>query len=354
MDEIQKAIGDIFRPGKLVDVTPAVSVIQNRWGLINALGLFNEEMKSQKIIQINRTFDGASLLEDRNWDERKPVLQGVERDYTLVKVPHFPVQDMVTPQDVDGNVDIDALFRGEIAVPLTVAKVMADKMERMRRAAALTLEFARMRLLKDGSVFAPNGTVSMNYYTEFGLTRQRIPLDLASSTSSPLSKIGDVYAQVQDSVESGSVVTDIIALCSPEFFNALISNPFVVESYQYFAQAQGTDILNQRLGTRAPLDRRYRAFDYGGVTWIEVRGGVGGEFYIEPGMAYIFPRGTDSFRTMFAPANKFASINREAQQVYAFTTVGEKDDKIELELETNFVNALVRPQIVITLDMAAT
>src|SRR5690606_25376188 len=166
--------------------------------------------------------------------------------------------------------------------------------------------------------------------------------------------VGDVYAQVQDSVESGQVITDMIALCSSEFFEALISNPFVVESYQYWGQPQGAEILNQRLATRAPLDRRYRAFDYGGITWIEVRGGVGGERYVEAGHAYIFPRGTDSFRTFFAPANKFSSVNREAQQVYLFSTAGEKDDKIELELETNFANALVRPQIVITLDMAAT
>src|SRR5690606_1903317 len=219
--------------------------------------------------------------------------------------------------------------------------------------AALTLEYARMQLLKDGTVFAPNGTVVTSFYTEHGLTRQPIPLDLAPTTDNPLAKVSDVYAQVQDSVESDQIVTDVIALCCPEFFDALISNPFVVESYQYWAQPQGMEVLNQRLGTRAPLDRRYRVFDYGGVTWIEVRGGVGGERYVEEGEAYIFPRGTDSFRTFFAPANKFASVNKEAQQVYLFTTMGEKDDKIELEFETNFLNAVVRPQIVITLTMDA-
>lgn len=351
--EITKAIGNIFEPGKLVDLTGAVAVVQNKWGLINAMGLFNEEMKSQKIVQVNRTEEAVSLLEDRNWDERKPTLQGIQREYTLVKIPHFPLQDMVTPNDVDGNVDIDALFRGEIDVPLSVQSVLAQKTLRMRESAALTLEFARMQLIKDGTVYAPNDTVVTNYYTEFGVTRQRIPMNLASTTVNPLALVGDVYAQLQDNLETGQVVTEIVALCSPEFFAALISNPFVVESYRYFSQTQGTEILNQRLGTRAPLDRRYRAFDYGGITWIEVRGGVGGVRYVEEGEAYIFPRGTDSFRTFFAPANKFSSVNQMAQQVYMFSTTGEKDDKIELEMETNFANALVRPQIVITLDMAA-
>jgi len=349
--EIQKAIGDIFNPGKLVDLTAPIQVVQNKWGLINALGIFSEEMKSQKIVQINRTQEDVALLEDRNWNERKPTQKGVERDFALVKVPHFPIQDMVTPTDVDGNVDVDALFQGQISVPLTVQKVVADKIVRMRQKAAITLEFARAQLLRNGTVYAPNSTVSQNFYTEFGLTRQTINLDLASVTDNPLSQFEDAYGTVQDNLLSGDIVTDMIALCSPEFFNALVSNVFVVESFMGWQQPQGMDILNQRLGTRAPLDRRYRVFDYAGVTFIEVRGGVGGVDYIETGKAYMFPRGTDSFRTFFAPAEKFSSVNKPAEQVYLFSTMGEKDDKIELEMETNFVNALVRPQVVVTLDM---
>lgn len=351
--QLNKAIGNIFVPGKLVDITPTIEVVDNTWGLVNALGIFRNEMKSQKLVMINRTSDVDTLLEDRNWDERKNVMKRGEREYTTVAIPHFPVMDAVVPNDLDGNVDIEALFAGQISTPLTLQKVMSDKLLAMRKAAALTMEFARMRLIKDGSVYAPNGTVITNFYTEFGVTRETIYMDLASATQNPLGQTGEIFAQVQDSVLAGDTVTDIIALCSPEFFEALITNPFVTESYQYFAQPQGEAILNQRLGTRAPLDRRYRVFDYGGITFIEVRGGVGGERYVEAGKAYVFPRGTDSFRTFFAPANKFASINRPAQEVYAFTRAGDKDDIIELETETNFLNALVRPQIVITLDMAA-
>lgn len=350
--QLNKAIGNIFVPGKRIDITPTVEVVGNTWGLMNALGLFEHEMKSQKLVQINTVEDVDTLLTDRNWDERKNTMKRGERKYTTVAIPHFPVQDAVLPNDLDGNTDIDALFAGRIDMPLTLQSVMSKKLLAMRKAAALSLEYARMQLIKDGSVYAPNGTVVTNFYTEFGVTRQTINLDLASTTVNPLGKVGGVFAQVQDSVLSGDVVTDIVALCSPEFFEALITNAFVTESYQYFNQAQGPQILNQRLATRAPLDARYRVFDYGGITFIEVRGGVGGVRYVEAGKAYVFPRGTDSFRTFFAPANKFASINQTAQEVYAFTYANEKDDIIELETETNFLNALVRPQIVMTLDMA--
>lgn len=349
--EIEKAIGHIFVPGKLVDITEPVSVIQNKWGLYNALGLFTPEMKKQKLVELSRTHETVAILEDVQWDGRKPVLEGGENDWNLFRIPHFPVQDMITPQDIDGNIDFEGLMRGDISMPLTLQKVMYEKMERMRRAAALTLEFSRAQLIKDGSVYAPNGTVVTNFYTEFGLTRDVIDLDLLSSTDNPISKMDDVIGSIVDSVQDGDIHTDIVALCSPKFFQALISNPFVVESYQYFQQPQGMDILNQRLGTVAPLDRRYRVFQYGGIEFIEVRGGVGGVPYVEDGKAYAFPRGTNSFRTFYAPANKFASVNQTAKEFYMFTTAGEKDDKIELEAETNFMNICVRPQIIKTLTV---
>ena len=70
------------------------------------------------------------------------------------------------------------------------------------------------------------------------------------------------------------------------------------------------------------------------------------------GEAYMFPLGTDSFRTYFAPANRFSTVNRAALESYMFEYRNEKDDIIEIMSETNFVNALLRPQAVITLDKA--
>ena len=349
--EIEKAVGHIFQPGKLVDITEPVNLIKNKWGLYNSLGLFKPEYDTQKVVELSRTHETVSILEDVQWDGRKPTLPGVNHDYSLFKIPHFPVQDMITPQDLDGNIDIDALMRGEISTPLTLQKVMYEKLERIRRAASLTLEFARAQVIRDGTVYAPNGTVVTNYYTEFGVTRDVINLDLNNITVNPFGKMDEVYGAVQDSVMDGDIYSDIVALCSPQFFQALVSNPYVVEAFAAFQQPQSVDILNQRLGTVAPLDGRYRVFHYGGIEFIEVRGGVGGQPYVTPGEAYVFPRGTSSFRTHYAPANKFASVNQTAQELYLFSSTGEKDDKIELEGETNFMNSCVRPQIIKTLTM---
>lgn len=346
------AIANPFQLGKVADLSAEINVIPNQWGIINSMGLFRNEFKSQKTILVPRKKEEESILVDRNWDERNSVIVGGARDVLPVVVPHFPADDAITPNDVDGMVDWDSLMAGGNA-PMTVEKVRMEKMERLRRAHALTLERARAQLLKDGSVYAPNGTVVTNFYTEFSVSRQTVYFDLTSTTVNPLVHAEEAYATVQDGVQSGEIVGDFVALCSSDFFTDLVTNPFVYESYQYFSQTQGTSVLNGRLtASGLGLDARARMFYYGGIWFVEARGKLGGVDYVEAGKAYMFPLGTDSFRTYFAPANRFSTVNRSATESYYFEYRNEKDDIIEIMSETNFVNALLRPQAVITLDKA--
>lgn len=347
------AIANPFKLGKVADLSAEINVIPNQWGIINSMGLFRNEYKSQKTVLVPRNTEEESILVDRNWDERNSVITGNKRDVLPVVIPHFPADDAITPNDVDGMVDWDSLMQGGNA-PMTVEKVRMEKMERLRRAHALTLERARAQLVKDGSVYAPNGTVVTNFYTEFGVARETVFFDLASTTVNPLVHAEEAYAKVQDNYQSGEVITEFVALCSSSFFTDLVTNPFVYESYQYFAQTQGTAVLNGRLTAQGlGLDARARMFYYGGIWFIEARGKLGGVDYVEADKAYMFPLGTDSFRTYFAPANRFSTVNRAALESYMFEYRNEKDDIIEIMSETNFVNALLRPQAVITLSSAA-
>ena len=161
---------DRQNPGKVVDRTDDLIVIPNTVGITNALGLFTDDYRSQKNIEISRTTRRSHILEDRNWDERNQTIAGREQDSLLLKIPHFPLDDAITPNDIDGIVRAGSL--AEFAELETVASVRADKMIDMREAHALTLEAARMQLIVQGTAYAPRGTVVTNYYTEFGVTRE--------------------------------------------------------------------------------------------------------------------------------------------------------------------------------------
>ena len=193
---------------RVVDRTDTLIQIPNNVGITNALGLFTPEYSTQKTIEVTRTKRSSHLVVDRNWDERNSTIAGRERDSLLLKIPHFPLDDAITPNDIDGVVQADSLTD---AMELeTVANVRADKMMDLRESHGITLEAARMQLITTGTVYAPTGTLrqgasaTTNFYTEFGVTQTVVPVDL-SSAADPRGDFRDIKAVYPRSAErSGS------------------------------------------------------------------------------------------------------------------------------------------------------
>lgn len=342
--------------GKVVDRTDSLIVIPNTVGITNALGLFAPTYSSQKNIEITRSTRGNHILEDRNWDERNQTIAGRQHDSLLLKIPHFPLDDSITPNDVDGVVQAGSL--AEFAELESVASVRADKMIDMRESHSLTLEAARMQLITTGTAYAPRGTVVTNYYTEFGITREEIGIDLAGATD-PRAQFSQAKKAVRSGLRDGQAgtVRGFVVLCSDSFYLALQQNAFVTDAFKYVDQNQAQAILLGRGGADVPgLDARFEQMSLFGITFINA-GESGYENaagtwvpFIPEGDAYMMPVGVrDLFKTYFAPANRFGSINRAAQGSYWFEYLNEKDDIIEIMTEQNFLNALLNPAAVIRL-----
>lgn len=344
----------------VVDLSSTINIIPNSWGLFNQLGIFETELKSQKTVLIPRTTWDEGLIPDRNWDERHTANRGPTRQYLTASIPHFPLDDYISPNDIDGKLAFENLFAGTQVE--TVAATRARKMQQIRMNHALTLEAARAQLITTGSVYAPSGTLTqsygntINFYNEFGVTRTELTLPLNDETVNPLVSIEPIIAALQDGLKAGQVVDRQIAVASPTFFSKLIAHPYVTDAYKYYAQVQGQNVLNGRLTANVfGLNANYRSFDFGGILWIEYRGSyvdrVTGATvpYIPVGDAYVFPQVSSQamFKTFFAPANRFDTINQVAQEAYFYEYMTEKQDKIEIMTESNFMNAVLRPQAVI-------
>lgn len=338
----------------VVDRTDSLLVIPNTVGITNALGLFQDAPVSQKTVEITRKTRKNSLLEDRNWDERNQTIAGREADSLLLKIPHFPADDSITPNDIDGVPSSGSL--AEVAELETVAAVRAEKMIDLREAHGLTLEAARMQLITNGTVYAPNSTVSTNYYTEFGIAREEVGIALSSATD-PRTDINDVKKAVRAGLHGGQAgtVRAFVALCSDSFFNALLQNAYVTDAVKYVDQGQAMDILLGKGGSAVNgLDARFESVTLFGITWINA-GAAGyedsdGNFvpFVPEGDAYVLPVGVrNMFKTYYAPANRFSSVNRKASMSYWFEYLNQKDDIIEVMTEQNFLNACLAPGAIV-------
>jgi len=335
------AIRDYADPFKVIDQTEAIISVPNQWGLINELGLFQQEGVTQHTVSVESQNGTLALIGDTKRGTRNLVNKDDVRAIRTFAIPNFSVDDAVFPEDVQGK----RAYGSDN--PDTTDAVIARKLERIRRNHAVTLEFARAQAITQGTVYAPNGTISGNFYTEFGVTRKEIDFVLGTATTNILGKSEEGIAHIQDNIMSGEAVSNIIVLCSPEFFAKLIDHASVKEAYKYYSSTQ--EPLRQRLGTGI-----YRRFIHGSVEYIELRGSYNGQRLIPANEAYMLPQGTtDTFKTFFGPANRFSHVQTLGEPAYVWAFRNPTDTEITIQSESNFLNLVRRPQCVVKLTTAA-
>lgn len=322
---------------ELTDLTPELLLVPNQWGLVNELGIFREEGVTQHSITVEISNGTLSVIADQPRGARNSVNKDDNRALRALAIPHFPLDDYITPQDIQGK----RAYGSDAAE--TEAAVMARKIERIRMNHAVTLEAARCRAITTGDIYAPNGTVVGNFYTEFGVTRKEIDFVLGTAGTNVLEKGEEAIAHIQDNILSGETVNSVSVLCSPEFFAKLIKQAGVVDAYKYYTSTQEPN--RARLGTGL-----HRRFVHGGIEYIEYRGSYNGQKLIPAGDAYAMPMGTvDTFVTYYSPANKFDLVNTIGEAAYLFSYRDAKGEKIELQSEHNALNLVRRPACLVRL-----
>ena len=328
---------------KVTDLTEELVSIPNEYGLINQLGIFDVEPVSQHTVTFEASDRVIGLIGDKVRGERNNVSKDGKRVMRSYAIPHFPLDDYITPQDVQGQ-----RAYGEEGVE-RLASVQARKLTTIRKSHAATLETARAKMITSGDIYAPNGTVVGNVYTDFGVTRKQVAMDLTNAATDILGKQREIVDHIQDNIMSGETPSEIIALCSPSYFDAYISQAGVKEAYKFYTS------------TQEPLrNGNWSQFRHGDITLIRYNGkfkdasGVS-QALIPDGDAYYLPLDTsDTFKTYFSPANKFDLANTLGESGYLFVYEDGKGSKIEIESEMNTFSLMRRPAVVIRAVKGAT
>lgn len=320
------------------DWTQEINVVPNQWGTIGQMGIFTTESVSTHVVQFEEIVKDGALIVDRIRGERSTVGRDASRKVHAFNVPHFPLADAIYPSDIQG---IRAY--GSPSEVETIDLVRARKMERIRQNHAWTLEYARAYALVTGKAYAPNGTIDQDWYVEF--TGSTVPaatsFAFSDATTPILEKIEGMIAAIQDNA-SGTNFTGVVALCGTNFFSKLINHATVKQAYMYYSSTQE---INRTAG-RTSATAMHREFFYGSVRFVEMRDSYNGQRLIPVDQAVFVPTGTDSFKTYFSPANRFFTVNTLGEEVYMFEQMNPAGTQWDIETESNFINALLRPMMV--------
>lgn len=327
----------------IVDLTSAVRNIPIQYGSFNQMGIFSEEPVAADMVMFEESTQDGALIIDRVRGEKNSVSKDGTRKLHTFAIPHFPLDDHISPKDLIAKSAYDNFDEVE-----QLAKVRERKLFRMRQNHDWTLNKARAQALFSGTAYAPNGTVVQDWNTEFSVTRTAVDFALGTVGTEVLAKIELVIQAVHDGMGGNGIFSGIIIPCDSAFFNKLISHASVKAAYAYAQQNKvGQDPIRGRLADGGTVMQNGREFTFGGVTFREVRDVYNGAALVTAGEGVAVPQGSDTFKTYFAPAERFGLVNTAGEKMYAFETAAANGTKIDIETESNHISALLRPQAVI-------
>lgn len=313
------------------DLTPVLQLIPNEYGLINQLGLFQEQGITTHTLTFESSNQTIGLIPDQMRGTRNTVNSDDTRKIFAIPTVHHPLDDYVAPQDLIGK-----RAYGSDAQE-TEAAVMQRKLEKIRKQHAYTIERARAQMITHGTVYSPNNTVSVDIYSLLGVTRKTVDCVLGTGTTEVQEKLEEAVAHSMDNINNGGMVDEVVVLASPEWFAKFVRHPKVTSAFTYYQSSQ--EPLRNRLGGMA----RYRQFVYNNITFIEYRSDPTNPL-IPAGKAYLLPRGVDNFLTSYySPANKMSLVGTVGESAYAFTYRDPKDEGIVIQTEHNAVHVMNRP-----------
>ena len=324
---------------QVVDRTNELLLLPVNWTLMNDSGMWNEEFLTTKTVTFEERNGSLSIVKDQVEGSRPQTTSNDLRKLHAYPMSHHPMLDALLPQDI-----AQVLRPGALTPELdTKERALMWKMEKIRKSYDRTLNFARFRTLANGDLWAPNGNISGNLYTDFGVTRQSVNFDLANASSDIIAKCEQVISNFQSQATEGQEIQRVVAYCSGGFFSALIAHPKVAAAYNLYAVAAPQQISRDRAGGMG----LYRRFVFSNIEFIEVAQSIDGTPLVDTDKAvFVADDGDGAFMTFYGPPNRFGYTNTPAERNYLWTFEDPRGTQITLEAEMNMINIMRRPGFV--------
>lgn len=319
-------VWDIFNQDAfgMLQLTDAINKVPFLPRAVGQLNLFSEEGVPTVTVTIEEQNGVLTLLPTKLRGQSGTLLSAVKRTQRAIRIPHVPHNDNIKADEVQ-----DVREFGSQDQLQTVQRVVNQRLVRMANNHDATLEHMMLGAVKGIVVDADGTTPIVNLFDEFGVTQPTeidFDLDNATPAAGALRKVcHGVVRQIEDALLN--VPYDHVhCLCSPQFFDALVSHPEVTAAYERFLDGA---FLRQGLARK-----QFTIFD---ITFQEYRGQIGAVKFIADNKAHLFPAGAPGlFKTYYAPADYVETVNTLGLPRYAKLAPDERFQKfIEVETQSN-------------------
>jgi len=328
---------DIFSGNafNVTSLTDAINKIPHKPARIGELGVFKSKGVTQRSVIIEERDGVLQLLVSKPWGAPADVSKKRARRALPFVIPHFPLDDTVLAEEVQG---IRAF--GSQSETEGVVQVVAEKIALMRESHEATLEYLRSGAIK-GIVFdGDTETVLHNFYTEFGVHKQADQdWDTETAATAQQPHILTAIRLIEDAM-GGTPYDHIHCLMGDTLWGSFIVNTSVKEAYERWIGPSG-------MGDFLRADMR-KGFPFAGMYFENYRGKIGTTKFIDDKEGRIFPVGAQGlFQTINAPADYMETVNTVGLPFYAKQERMAFDRGISINTQSNPLNICTRPKALI-------
>ena len=271
---------------------------------LGELALFDSRPISTITLSVEQR--GNTLIIVQSTPRGGPGIQNIRDPRTLtdIKTVRIAMEDTVNADEVQ---DVRE-FGSEDGLASLESEVNRRTL-RMSNSVEATIEHLRIGAIK-GTVLDADGSTILDLFEAFNVDAQTevdFDLDNATPASGALRKLCAAQERKIRDELGGLPYTSIHGMCSSQFFDDLIAHPEVRETVKNFPAA--LSLRERGVGT-ATNGQPLMQLQFGGITWEEYRGSVGGTQYVANNKAHLLPLGVpEAFVTAYAPAEYWDTVN---------------------------------------------
>lgn len=291
-----------------VSMSRAIDKIDYVPGLLGQIpGLFVPEPISTEVVWIEQRSLGATILQTTPRGT-PPKSEGPDkRTARAFKTVRIADSSRITASEL---LAIRG-FGSDVSVK-TAQEEVARRQQKIMMNMDITMENLRMGAILGKTVDADGSTI-YDWAAEFGLSIPgEVDFDLDNGTPAEgalRKKCNAVWRSVRVAMK-GRPFSGIVAICGDAFWDDLTAHPEVIKTYINWQAA--ADLRN---GFSTPWSNGFR---YGDITWINYRGTDDGTtLTVNTDKAKFFPVGSDIFRWVMSPGERFDHLGTVGQNFYS-------------------------------------
>ncbi|MGW5960756.1 major capsid protein [Methylorubrum thiocyanatum] len=323
-------------------LTESINIPPYATGRPAQLGIFTDTPINTTYARIAIEEGEITIIPDRERGGPGNKNLGTDRQETLVRIPHFPLDDAITPSDLQ-----NLMVYGNGYVLQTLANVYNRKLEAIRAKHDATHHHLDWGALH-GLVTSASGRVLCDLFETFGITQSVVDFDLDNTATDVAAKNRALKAIIRKALR-GQPASGVRVLAGAGFFDRYVGHTSVKEALKSYAgptvNPAREDVADSFTFAGLTIERidedfRYRQPDGTFIT----REAVADD------EAIALPLGTPLFKRYVAPPDSIQEANiPPAAKVFVSTDLLPHGKGQEIHTESNVLPICLRPDVIVKL-----